>query len=68
MSGERTDYISYLLRLWRVHNDGPGKWRVELRSAKTGQRMGFASLDELLVHLREQTGGDQEQDEGTQRP
>ena len=57
MAKGRTDYFSYLLRLWRVHDKGVGTWRVELRSASTGERLGFASLDELFDHLREQTGG-----------
>jgi len=56
MSKEQTDYVSYLLRLWRVHDNGPGTWRAELRSAKTGERIGFASLDELFVHLSAETG------------
>ena len=56
MTKERTDYFSCLLRLWRVADGGTGTWRVELRSAQTDERLGFASLDEVFDHLREQTG------------
>jgi len=57
------DYLSYLLCLWRVSDDGEphnmGRkaiWRASLESTCTGERRGFASLDELFDFLREQTG------------
>jgi hypothetical protein len=31
-------------------------WRASLESTRTGERKGFASLDELFDFLREQTG------------
>jgi hypothetical protein len=55
MEGEQPDYLSYLLRLWRV-GDGEGlTWRASLKSAHTGQQVGFGNLEELLAFLREQT-------------
>jgi hypothetical protein len=61
MGNDRPDYLSYLLRLWRVENDkaaGADKavWRASLEVPHTGERRVFASLDELLEFLRQQTG------------
>jgi hypothetical protein len=63
MAKGRPDYLSYLLRLWRVSGDGesPGMgsrtiWRASLESARIGELETFASLDELFDFLREQTG------------
>jgi hypothetical protein len=58
---EQPDYLSYLLRLWRVSGDGGTHrkektvWRASLESPHTGERMGFASLDALFAFLRQQT-------------
>jgi hypothetical protein len=63
VSEKRSDYLSYLLRLWRVSGGGEPHsmgekaiWRASLKSTRTGERRGFASLDELFDFLREQTG------------
>jgi hypothetical protein len=62
MDKEKSDYLSYLLRLWRVENHGEAPsadkavWRASLESAHTGERKTFASLDDLVDFLREQTG------------
>ena len=48
------DYLSYLLRLWRVQGEAAA-WRGSLESPHTGERLGFGSLDELFAFLREQT-------------
>ena len=62
MAKGQLDYLSYLLRLWRVSGDGesPGMgrkaiWRASLESTRTGERKSFASLDDLFNFLREQT-------------
>jgi len=55
MSGKQPDYLSYLLRLWRVNHAQETIWRASLKSASTGEQMGFASLDELFEFLRQQT-------------
>ena len=55
-------YISYLLRLWRVNGEDeprpPEKsaWRASLEDPNTRERKAFASLDELVDYLRERTG------------
>ena len=70
MSGEKSDYLSYLMRLWQDNDDdmqcpegralhvrkGRMVWRASLESARTGRRRSFASLDDLLAFLRQQTG------------
>jgi hypothetical protein len=55
------DYLSYLLRLWRTRERGPPDWRspvwrASLQSPQTGERVHFATLDELFAFLREQIG------------
>jgi hypothetical protein len=52
--GRQTDYLSYLLRLWR-DIDEPALWRASLQSPYTGERIHFASLEDLCDHLRRQT-------------
>jgi hypothetical protein len=61
MAKEQSDYLSYLLRLWRVNEEGnlhrgaeQAVWRASLENPHTRQRQGFASLDELFDFLREQ--------------
>ena len=69
-SVEQTDYFSYLLRLWRVTERGDtlrtGKqtaWRASLQSSRTGEKQGFASLENLFAFLRRQTGAVLDTDE-----
>jgi hypothetical protein len=52
--GKQADYVSYLLRLWR-DSDEPALWRASLQSPYTGERIHFASFEELLEYLRRQT-------------
>ena len=54
-AGKLTSYHSYLLRLWREGEDKMG-WRASLHDPRTGERLGFASLDELFGYLRKETG------------
>lgn len=60
--GERPDYLSYLLRLWRV-GGGDGEshrteasWRASVENARTGATTSFADLEALFAFLREQMG------------
>ena len=59
-SKEPPDYLSYLLRLWRV-SENKMAWRASLESSYTGERKGFANLDELFDFLQAQTGGEPDQ-------
>jgi hypothetical protein len=63
-SREQPDYLSYLLRLWRVEGDRQAVWRASLKSASTGARVGFASLEELFDYLRVETGSVRSTEEG----
>lgn len=56
MSKDQREYLSYLLRLWRVSDEDNPVWRASLQSPQTGERIGFASLNELFKFLRAQTG------------
>jgi hypothetical protein len=82
MSQEKVDYLSYLLRLWRVrdgstepccregeprHTDEGTAWRASLQSPYTRERKSFASLDTLFVYLRQQTGVTLDMDEDQAR-
>jgi hypothetical protein len=55
MSGERRLYISYLLRLWQTWRGGALVWHASLESPTTGERQGFASLDDLFAYLEQET-------------
>ena len=59
VSGKQSGYLSYLLRLWQDNNgdtEGKAAWRASLESSLTGEKRGFASLDDLFAFLRRQTG------------
>jgi hypothetical protein len=49
-------YLAYLLRLWQVRNKEHIGWRASVEDAHTGEKVGFAHLDELVAFLRERTG------------
>jgi hypothetical protein len=55
-------YRAYLLRLWLadLETTGIAGWRASLEDSSTGERLGFASLEQLfafLLTLTEGTGG-----------
>jgi hypothetical protein len=60
--------VAYLLRLWQVSSEGKTAWRASLESARTGERKGFTSLDDLFDFLRQQTGTTPDSDESTAGP
>lgn len=66
MSGKKTHYLSYLLRLWETSNDGEQIWRASLESPGSGKRRGFADLAELIDFLYQQTTQANPTLEGTQ--
>jgi hypothetical protein len=55
MNDKSTDYISYLLRAWRSNGEGGSAWRASLEDPHTGERMGFACLEDLFNFLRQET-------------
>ena len=48
--------LSYVLRMWRTRNGERSVWRASLQDVRSGERMGFAGLDEVARFLRAQTG------------
>jgi len=46
---------SYLLRLWRTDELMGFHWQASLETPETGERIGFASLEELFAYLMDQT-------------
>jgi hypothetical protein len=52
----RLDYLSYLIRLWRVGDEGNSTRRVSLQRPRSGEPIAFASLDATVAFLRAETG------------
>lgn len=52
---ERTNYQSYLLRMWQTTDGDQVIWRASLDSPGTGERLSFASLEALFAFLEVQT-------------
>lgn len=52
MARQQSRYLSYLLRLWQTGSQPI--WRASLESPLTGERQGFASLQELFTFLETQ--------------
>jgi hypothetical protein len=61
--GSGEDYRAFLLRCWQEPGAGPGgepAWRFTLvRVENEGGQRGFASLAELVEHLRQELGMDE---------
>jgi len=55
MAEEQRRYRAYLLRLWWADHNGQDGWRASLEEPHTGTRHGFATLEQLLAFLNEQT-------------
>jgi len=51
---------SYLLRLWPVGSAEQQVWCASLEDVQTGERVGFANLEQLFVYLMQQTERDSE--------
>jgi hypothetical protein len=54
MTKKRTDYISYLLRIWKSNGEGKTAWQASLENPHTGERLGFANLYQLFTFLEQQ--------------
>ena len=53
-------YRSYVLTFWEERSrdpDTPAVWRFSLQDPRTGQRRGFASLEEVMDFLRTELVG-----------
>ena len=56
MEQEQPEYLSYLLRLWRVTGGEEPAWRASLKSSHSGEQVCFGTLEELFDFVREQAG------------
>ena len=65
MSGERPGYLAYLLRLWRVEEEGETRWRASLERPSDGERFVFGSLEAAFDFVRDRT---EERSEGVPMP
>ncbi len=59
MTGTRAEstalqYLSYLLRLWQVNQDGESVWHASLQDSRTGEKYGFARLELLFGFIQKQ--------------
>ena len=65
---QKRRYLSYLLRLWQEGGSERALWRASLERPQGGDRLGFASLEDLYAYLDAQTrsgsSGTQRLDEG----
>ncbi len=60
-------YRSYMLRLWAVQQPDGKSWYASLQDPHTGERIGFACLEELFAFLMDQaTGSDSCTNQGTE--
>jgi hypothetical protein len=53
---DQPDYLSYLVRLWRVSAGGATTWRASVECPHTGEQLGFAGVQDLFDFLSDQTG------------
>ncbi len=51
MDESKNVYCSYLLRIWVEPGDGD-QWRFSLEDTRTGNRVGFSSLEKLTLYLK----------------
>jgi hypothetical protein len=59
MNNDRNRYFTFLLRLW-TENSGAGGaacWRATLEDGRSGEKVGFANLEQLFTHLMQLTEG-----------
>jgi len=67
-----SDYLSYLLRLWQeseraLEGREEPVWRASLTSPATGERVGFANLEELMAYLQERMANAPDSEEAQDR-
>jgi hypothetical protein len=68
MRTEQSSYRAYLLRLWLADLEVTGAgWRASLEDPHTGERLGFAGLEQLFAYLLTLTEGEADAENGTQR-
>jgi hypothetical protein len=65
MVKDQPQYFSYLLRFWLAGESDQEVWHASLDDPKSGERLGFPSLEALYAFLIEQTSkiGEHEENE-----
>lgn len=56
------EYVSYLLRLWQIGDQDRPVWRASLQNSRTGETVGFASLEALFDYLQTEVRRDLSQE------
>jgi hypothetical protein len=56
--------MSYLLRLWQTGDPEQPVWRASLQYSRTGEIVGFASIEDLFAYLQTEAGLDVSQATG----
>jgi hypothetical protein len=65
MANKHADYASYLLRLWKVEEDGQVVWRASLEDTRQAERRNFTNLAALIAFLQAHFGpADREREAG----
>jgi hypothetical protein len=54
---KNTQHLFYLLRLWRTGGAQDFEWRASLDIPETGERIGFANLEQLFAYVIDLTKG-----------
>jgi hypothetical protein len=61
MNNDSNRYFTFLLRLWPENSgaEAAAGWRATLEDARSGERVGFANLEQLFTHLMQlvESGG-----------
>ncbi len=65
MDYEARRAISYVLRLWRVTDEGGAFWRALLEDPRSNGRRGFASPEALFTYLREEIATQERNEQAT---
>ena len=61
---EKPRYCSFILRVLLAGDGGRPQWRASLEDTSTGERRGFASLEDLYGFLKLKTGLEAGQERG----
>jgi len=62
MTAKKSRYESYMLRMWQTSNEEELIWRASLENPSSGERFGFASLEDLCSFLQARTEASNPQD------
>lgn len=59
----KLDYMSFLLRIWKVNPKGKTEWRASLENPHTGSRYLFHDLSSLFLYLNDTVSDSEENSE-----